>query len=124
MTSPTRAPLYAFHKRVNAAEAGGPYTEVNHGVNMGTYAKANVQVVPDPVDGAGDLPVARILFWSAAAGQFIAPSTALTFGPPVAGVPFEFTVEANGRIMYIEITGATLDGTDVYVSGHDDLHPT
>ncbi len=110
------APVYGTHRKdVTAADAGAP-TDRNKGVNTGPWSKANIQVIPT---GADD-PVVQVLFWSEALGAFVPDHGAgYTFAAKGAGVAWETTVEANGRIIWVQLTGTVATGTSVYVSGSD-----
>jgi len=107
------APDYALYREGVAAADSGPYSIKEHGVNMGDYRFAHIQVLP-----AGTAtPTIRVMFWSEKAGQFIRAEPDLTVTGAL-GAPFEYTVECRGRIMLVELTGTLTGGVDVLVSGH------
>lgn len=111
--SPERAPLYALHRAVAAADSL-PETVESHGINMTDYKHAHVQVVP----AGGDNPTIQVLWWSEEASKFIQEHT--PFGLAGVGVnsPYEFTIECRGRIMFVAVTGGVGVGTTkVLVAG-------
>jgi hypothetical protein len=113
--APKMAPDYVLYRDAVAAADAGPYTVQEHGINMGDYRFANIQVIPG---GAGDNPTLRVLFWSEEAGQFIRANPDATVAGAGAGTPYEYTVECRGRIMFVELTGTLAVGTKVLVSGY------
>lgn len=110
------APNYGLHRENIAVVDAGNITNKKKGINCGAYRYANIQVVP--LTGAGN-PTVEVLFWSEKAGKFIKAHTALTKAGIGAGVPYEFTVECNGRIMFVFVTGTLTGGVNVYVSGYE-----
>lgn len=118
--SPQIAPDYGKHRdNVSVADVLASLTTKNHGINMGGYRLANVQIVPK--GGAGN-PTVNVLFWSEGQGKFVPDHTALTFAALGAGLGWETTIEANGRIMMVALTGTLTGGIDVFVSGYDAQH--
>lgn len=114
--SPKKAPEYAEHRAKVAAVDTIASVPKEHGMNMASHEWANVQVVP----GAGLTPTVAVHYWSQAAGKFVVDSDTSAKAAPGAGVPFEFSVRSNGRIMFIAVTaGAGANGVDVLVSGYD-----
>ena len=116
--SPKIAPDYGHH-RVDVGLADTlPETERNHGMNMGAYRKANIQVVPGPTSN----PTATVLFWSSAASAFVAEHTPIVRTGMGVGVPYEFTVEPNGRIIFVALSGTVNSGANavnVHISGYE-----
>jgi len=115
----TAAPDYGQHRKEVAVADSGSIDNKKRGINCGSYRVANIQVVP--ITAAGN-PDVEVLFWSEKAGKFIRAHTALTKTGVGAGVPYEFTVECNGRIMFVFVTGTLTGGVDVYVSGFEMDH--
>jgi hypothetical protein len=110
-TSPQRAPKYALYREVSAAADSLPETQVTLGMNMGELQRALIQVIPS----ASANPAVAVLWWSAEAGKFIQENVALTKSGAGAGVAYEFTVEANGRIMFVAVTGGITTGDTVKI---------
>ena len=116
--SPQLTPDYGHHRSEVETADSLPNTTRPHGINMGSYRVANVQVVPGPTSN----PTATVLWWSEAAGAFIQEHTPIVRAGVGAGVPYEFTVEPNGRIMYVALSGTINSGVNavnVYVSGFE-----
>lgn len=100
--SPQRAPDYAIHREgVTTVDTIADYKR-GDGINMANYQFAHVQVIPKPASGAD--PTATVYWWSEAAGEFIQEHTPLAKAGVGANVPYEFTVECRGRIMFVAIT--------------------
>jgi len=117
--SPQVAPNYGHHRdNVSVADVLANVKR-EHGINMGAYRLANVQVVPKT--GAGN-PTVNVYFWSEAAQAFVRAFTALAFTAVGAGVAWETSINCNGRIMFVELTGILTGGVDVYVSGFEMDH--
>lgn len=88
------APDYGLYRELDAADGAGPHTDKGQGINLGGFHYAHVQVIPD--GGATDV---QVMFWSEEAGQFIEQDPDIAFAAKAD--PFEFTVEARGRIMFV-----------------------
>lgn len=111
----TIAPDYSSYRSGIAVADGATVTDKNLGINCGNYKTANVQIVP----GASANPSTEILFWSEGAGKFVSHNSAsLTFTGKGNGVGYEVSVECNGRILFVKLTGTLTTGVDVYVSGY------
>jgi len=110
------APNYGLHRKGVAVVDSGNITDIRKGINCGAYRVANIQVVP--LTAAGN-PDVQILFWSEKASKFIRAHTDITKTGVGAGVPYEFTIECNGRIIFVFVTGTLTGGVDVYVSGYE-----
>jgi len=128
MESPEIAPKYALYREVAATDGAGPFTTKDHGINMGHYRFANIQVVPmdkptvEESTGAGTTNAgAEVYFWNDALGKYVQGNPAITKTGPGAGVAYEFTVECLGRIMFVAVPGAVIAGQGValFVSGYD-----
>ena len=114
--SPKIAPDYGHHRK--AVEVADVLANVvrAHGINMGGYRAANIQIAP--VTGAGN-PTVNVYFWSEGKGLFVQQHTPLLFAAVGAGLGWEATVECNGRIMFVGLTGTLTGGVDVHVSGYE-----
>ncbi len=120
-SSPVRAPNYVAHREsVAAADGIGAITRRARGVNMAGFESAHIQVLPETDAVAG----VEVLWWSETAGKFIQENTSLAKAAVGASIPYEFTVDCKGRIMFVKI--ATLTGgaaVSVNVSGFGRRHP-
>lgn len=114
------APEYSLHRTVSAVDnlVSAPVTDVHKGINMGGYGKAHIQVVPHTADN----PTAEVFVWSGEAGKFISLNPAIAKTGLGNGVPYEFTVECMGRIMYVALTANVTNPAKVFVSGYEMQH--
>ncbi len=116
--SPKIAPDYGHHRKDVGTVDVIANAVRNHGINMGAYRLVNIQVVPGPTSN----PTATVYWWSEAASAFVQEHTPITRAGLGVGVPYEFTVDANGRIMYVALTGTINGGANavnVHVSGYE-----
>jgi hypothetical protein len=60
-----------------------------------------------------------LLWWSEEAGKFIQEQVPITKAGVGADVPYEFTVDARGRIMFIAFTTLASGSCKVAVAGFD-----
>lgn len=97
--TPPMAPDYSLYREVTATD-GSPVTNRKAGLNCGGLSRVNIQVVPS----GGANPGVEIFFWSEHAGKFVAPNTAITYSGKGANTPYEFTVDALGRIIFAAVT--------------------
>lgn len=115
--APEAAPRYAKHRTVEDAADGLPVTLTTkgHGLNCQGRRFVNFQVVPTP---AAANPSVEVLFWSEAAGHFISANTPIAKAGIGAGLPYEFTVEAHGRILFCRVTAgiAASQVVEIYAS--------
>ena len=114
--SPNRSPNYRVYRTgVAAAEIPAAIAAVSKdsGINMSMYEYANVQVLPS----AGANPSVEVYWWSEKAGKFIKEHTAIAKAGIGANVPYEFTVQCLGRIMYVAVTAIAAGSTDICVAG-------
>jgi len=109
--SPERGSEYRLH-RDGAAVDSTDSDEQAHGMNMHGFRFANIQVVPN----TGANPTTEVMFWSEAAEKFIKANTAIIKAGLGANIPYEYSVEANGRIIWVKVT---VGAAKVYVSGWD-----
>lgn len=104
------SPNYVAH-RLAVAAVDTNFTTESMGINMSGREKALIQVLPS----GGANPNVTVYFWSAAAAKFIpAPADAITGAG--ADKPYEFVVDAFGRIMLVAVTTIAAGQCDVYVS--------
>lgn len=114
-SSPKLAPEYALHRSEVVAVDTLPETVRSHGINMASHTFAHIQVVPS----GGANPNVVILWWSEAAGRFIQEHTPITRAGVGVDIPYEFTVDSRGRIMFVAITAIAAGTVDVHVSGYN-----
>ena len=114
--SPKQSPFYNQHRELSVANDTLPETEQKHGCNTSGYRFVMIQVVP-----SGDAnPDVEVLWWSESAGRFISQNPALSYSGVGPNEPYEFTIEALGRVLYVAITdgnGVGANLTKVFVSG-------
>jgi len=111
-SSPELAPKYMYHRTATAVDVVANLTRA-HGVNAGMYRFAHVQVIPS----GGAAPAVEIYWWSEAAGKFIKDQAVLAKAGLGANVPFEFSIDARGRIFAVVFTTLAAGSVDVYVAG-------
>lgn len=100
--NPNKAPDYLLHRDVAAVDTANSDVKTD-GMNMAGYRIANIQVVPK----AGQNPTTEVMFWSDEADEFIPANTALSFTGLGNDKPYEVSVEANSRIIWVKITVGT-----------------
>ena len=98
--NPLQAPEYACHRIVKDAADSLPETNKARGINMHQALRALIQVVPS----GGANPNVAVLWWSEEAGKFVQEHTAITKVGIGVNTPYEFDVDANGRIMFVAVT--------------------
>ncbi len=109
------APKYGLYRTVKAADSGD-VTDVNQGINTAHYRVANIQILP----GVSDEPAVEVLFWSTEVNKFISGHIPVAFAALAAGVAWEESIETNGRIIFIRVTGTLTTGNvKVLVSGYE-----
>ena len=113
--NPNLAPEYALHRSARTAADSLPETLRPHGINMSSYTNAHIQVVPS----GGANPDVAVLWWSEAAGEFVQEHTPITRAGVGVDTPYEFDVDARGRIMFVAITAIVAGSVDVHVSGYN-----
>lgn len=118
-SSPSSAPKFTRHRLVKVNPDAGAITTRSRGMNMAGFKVAHIRVIPS----AGITPTVDILFWSEAAGKFVQEHTAISKAAPGAGVAFDFTVDAQGRVIFAYVTGTIGAGkqVEVLVAGGADL---
>ena len=112
--SPKRAPEYVLYRDVNVVDSADSTVKA-HGMNMAGFRFANIQVVPD----AGQNPTTEVMFWSEEADKFIKEHVALIKTGIGSATPYEFSVDANGRIFWVKQTVGT---GKIFVSGWEEEH--
>jgi len=111
--SPQHAPDYALHRDVAAADGAGAITDGAQGINMSGYEYAHIQVLSA---GGGNASV-QVQWWSAEAGAFVQEHTPIAKAGVGVNVPYEFTVECRGRVMFVKVTTLAAGTCKVLVSG-------
>lgn len=110
--NPLQAPFYARHRSgIDALD--GTITERARGINMAQHAQAHVQVLPS----SSANPTVEVLWWSEEASRFISENPVLTKAGAGADAPYEFTVDARGRIMFVAVTAGATGSIEIMVSG-------
>ena len=108
----TLAPTYELHREaVDAADT--TITDSRRGVNCGGYSRLHVQIVPD---GTAN-PTVEVLFWSDGAGAFIPAHTPLVFAGVGADKAYEFSIDVEGRRIFVAVTTIAAGSVDIYVAG-------
>jgi hypothetical protein len=97
---------------VTAAD-GATITDRKVGCNTSGFTHAHVQVVPS----GGANPTAEILWWSEEAGQFVSEHVAISKAGVGADTPFEFTVDCQGRILFVKLTSISAGSVEVMIAG-------
>jgi hypothetical protein len=110
--NPERAPEYNLHREVAAADVAADTVKA-HGMVMQDYRYANIQVVP----AGGANPDIEVMFWSEEAGAFISEHTALAFSGIGVNTPYEVTVDANGRRLWVMVPTMAAGSCKIFVGG-------
>lgn len=113
----TVAPDFVKYRTVADAVDSLPETEKKHGINMGHYRRAIIDVKAE----AGANPSVSVLWWSEETQAFVQEHTPLDRAGVGNDVGYQFVVEANGRIMFVAVTagvGASNIAT-ISVAGYD-----
>lgn len=97
--STTLAPQNKMYRAAVAA-VDTVFDDQKMGLNCGERSTLHVNVIPS----GGANPTVEVLFWSDAAGRFIKAHTALTRAGIGADTPFAFSVDPQGRIVFIAVT--------------------
>lgn len=119
--SPRQSPYYNQHREVSVAHDTLPEIVKAHGINMSSYRYGMVQVVPS---GDAD-PEVEVFWWSEAAVKYVVNNPPLTYAGVGPNMPYEFTIETLGRIMFVAVVSGNNAGsnlTQIFVSG-DVLRP-
>lgn len=112
--NPKQAPEYARHRTgVTALDGAAAIADRGRGINMAHQTHAHIQVVPS---GAAN-PTIEVLWWSEEASQFIPEHTPLVKAGVGVAKPYEFTVEARGRILFVKVTAGAVGSVEILVSG-------
>lgn len=113
--NPKLAPNYALHRDAVTAADTLPETERSHGINMASHSHAHIQVVPS----GGANPSVGVQWWSEVAGAFAQEQVPIVKAGVGADVPYEFTIESRGRIMFVPVTTIAAGAVSVYVAGYN-----
>lgn len=119
-SSPQKSPTYTLYRDAVATNDTLPVTNINLGINMSNYKTANIQVVPS----GGANPTIGVLFWSEEAEKFIQETTAISKTGVGANTPHEFSVDANGRILFVAVSSLSAGSVKILVSGFEIHHPS
>lgn len=111
--NPFGAPRYARHRTGVTAADAAIIEDRKVGINMTEYTHAHIQVIPS----GGANPTVEVLWWSEVAERFIEDHTLVSKGAKGVNVPFEFTVESLGRIMFVRFDVIAAGTCEVMVSG-------
>lgn len=111
--SAQRAPIFTEHRTVSGAVDSGAITTRGWGMVMAEFKTAIIRVV----QGAGADLTVEARFWSEEADAFISETPALQQAGPGAGIAFDYTVEVNGRILFVYVTGTIGAGAVIQVAG-------
>lgn len=132
MQSPLRAPSYILYRFIAAQDGAAQLADMNQGINGQNYKWLNFQVVPVNVakrplkDDFSSVaaatttsPAIRVRYWCAKMGAWIKTNPDVTLAGAGAGVPYEFSVQNNGRDVLIELTSAVTatEGVAIFCSG-------
>lgn len=105
----TKAPdMVVYRSGIGAADSGTLPIDRNKGLNTANYSKLNVHVIPGPATSA---PVVDVYVWSNAASKFIKRLPVLGITAQAAGVPYAFTIDCNGEILWFQVSG-TIDSSN------------
>lgn len=123
--SVSRTPEYSLVRLVKAADDATSRAQRSNGIVAKAQTKLLIQVVPivgqAPADDFAGLalgtsnPTIVIRYWNAALKQFILHGPTISIGAQGAGVPFEFEVDASGRIVMIDVTGGVAGTESVLI---------
>lgn len=105
------APSYSLHRRNVAAADSVDITDSSRGLPAHGYQSVHVQVIPD----GGD-PSVEVLFWSEAAGKFISEHVPIVKAGKGVDVPYEFTVEARGRRVFVKVSTMAAGTVSVWLA--------
>lgn len=108
----SRSPEKTLH-RSSVTAVDGEKTDKVGALNSFGHQRAHIQVVPS--EDATDVSI-EVLWWSDALGKFISEQPPLT-KTGADGVPYEFSVESGGRIMFVAVTSIATGSVSVYVGG-------
>ena len=112
--SPTRTPSYVLYRTV-AANDSLPMTDPKQGINMKGYKTANIQIIP----AGGGNPTVTVLYWSEEATKFVQEHTTIAKAGVGVNTPYEFSVDCNGRILFIAISSLSAGTAKILVSGFE-----
>lgn len=114
-SAPQRVPNFTEHRSVSGAIDSGDITTRGWGMVMSEFKTAVIRVVP----GTTANITVEARFWSEDAGKFISANPALQQAGAGAGIPFDYTVEVNGKILFVYVTGTIGNGAKIQIAGVD-----
>lgn len=109
--STTAAPDHRKYRTVVNATDSGPFNDKKQGLNAGHYRRLNVNVIPT----SGANPTVEVMFWSDEASAFVSENPALTKAGAGVNTAYAFTVEANGRMVFIAVTAGLAAAQQVVI---------
>lgn len=107
--SPDVTPALKKYKTVDTAVEAGPFATKEHGVNMGHYEMAIIDVKAE----GGANPDVNVLWWSEETGAFVQDNPALAKTGAGADTGYQFSVLALGRIMFVQVSGGITIGAHI-----------
>jgi hypothetical protein len=113
--SPTHAPEYAKHRENVTTVDTLPITNPDRGMNMLGFITANIQVIPS----GGANPTVQVLWWSEEAQRFVQEHTPISRAGVGADTPFEFSVNAANRRLFVAVTTLAAGAVKIMVSGSE-----
>lgn len=132
MQSPLRAPQYVLYRFLSGIDGAAQLLDASCGINGQNYKWLNFQVVPVNVAArpigddfsavaaaAATNPSIRVRYWYPKKGIWIKSNPDVTLTGLGAGVPYEFSVQNNGRAVMIELTSAVsaTEGVAIFCAG-------
>lgn len=116
MISITKTPNYTLYKEgITAPESLVGLANFDGGINTSSYKDVCVQVLP-----AGTAnPSVSVYFWSALQGAYIQAQTPIDMAGVGSNTPYEFTVETNGRHIFVRVSAITAGSVKIAVAGFE-----
>lgn len=99
--------MFPYRTGIAVADSTPP-NNAKVGLNTADYKTLNVHVIP----GATAAPVIDVYVWSDAAGLFIKRLPVLNIAAQAVGVPYSFSIDCNGEILWLAVTGSGIDGSN------------
>lgn len=107
--SVTVAPDFTIHKTVDTAVEAAPPTKKEHGVNMGHYEMALIDVGAE----GGANPSVAVWWWSEKQGKFVQDHTPISKSGVGVNVGYQFVLPCYGRIMAVTVTGGVASAAQI-----------
>jgi hypothetical protein len=111
-SAPKHSPIFTVHRTITAIDASAITTR-NWGMVMAGFEKAIIKVVPT---ATADVDI-EAMFWSNSASKFIVANPRLQATGLGAGVGYDYTVDVNGRRLFVYVTGTIGTGVEIQVAG-------